>query len=72
MYQHYLNYQYHITHLFRHVDSEDIANEKIRTNDLVLEINELSIENDPNDKESDHDHIMVTQSGDPKNHSKPA
>ena len=30
--------------LVRHVDSEDIANEKIRTNDLALEINKVSIE----------------------------
>ena len=56
----------------RHVDSEDIANEKIRTNDLALEINKISIENDNTNKESDHDHIMVTQPGDPNNKSKPA
>ena len=58
--------------LVRHVDSEDIANEKIRTNDLALEINKISIDNDNNDKELEHDHIMVTQSGDPNNKSKPA
>ena len=58
--------------LVRHVDSGDIANEKIRTNDLVLQINEVSIEDDTNNKESEHDHIMVTQSGDPNNKSKPA
>ena len=57
--------------LVRHVDSEDIANEKIGTNDLALEINEISIEDDTNNKESEHDHIMVTQSGDPNNTSKP-
>ena len=51
--------------LVRHVDSEDIAYEKIRTNDLALEINKVSIEVDNNNKESEHDHIMVTQSGDP-------
>ena len=59
--------------LFRHVDSEDIDNEKIGTNDLTLEINnKVSIEDDTNNKESEHDHIMVTQSGDPNNKSKPA
>ena len=57
----------------RHVDSEDIANEKIRTNDLALEINKVSLEDDTNKKEFEHeDHIMVTQSGDPNNKSKPA
>ena len=59
--------------LVRHVDSEDIANEKIRTNDLALEINKVSLEDDTNKKEFEHeDQIMVTQSGDPNNKSKPA
>ena len=58
--------------LIRHVDSEDIANEKIRTNDLALEINKVSIEDNINNKEPELDHIMVTQSGDPNNKSKPA
>ena len=58
--------------LVRHVDSEDIANEKSRTNDLALEMNKIFIENDNNDKELEPDHIMVTQPGDPKNKSKPA
>ena len=59
--------------LARHVDSEDIANEKIRTNDLALEINKVSLEDDTNKREFEHeDHIMVTQSGDPNNKSKPA
>ena len=59
--------------LVRHVDSEDIANEKIRTNDLAVEINKVSLEDDTNKKECEHeDHIMVTQSGDPNNKSKPA
>ena len=59
--------------LVRHVDSEDIANEKIRTNDLALEINKVSLEDDTNKKEFEHeDLIMVTQSGDPNNKSKPA
>ena len=59
--------------LVRHVDSEDIANEKIRTNDLALEINKVSLEDDPNKREFEHEnHIMVTQSGDPNNKSKPA
>ena len=59
--------------LVRHVDSEDIANEKIRTNDLALEINKVSLEDDTNKREFEHeDHIMVTQSGDPNNKSKTA
>ena len=58
--------------LVRHVESEDIANEKIRKNDLALEINRVSIEDDNNNKESEHDHIMVFQSGDPNTKSKPA
>ena len=58
--------------LVRHVDSEVIANEKRRTKHLALEVNEVSIEDDTNNKESEHDHIMVTQSGDPNNKSKPA
>ena len=57
--------------LVRHVDSEDIANEKIRTNDLALEINKIFIENDNNDKELEPDHLMVTQPGDPNYKSKP-
>ena len=56
--------------LVRHVDSEDIANEKIRTKDLALEINQVSIEDDTNKKESEDGHIMVTHSGDPNNKSK--
>ena len=59
--------------LVRHVDSEDIANEKIRTNDLALEINKVSLEDDTNKKEFEHeDQIMITQTGDPNNKSKPA
>ena len=59
--------------LVRHVDSEDIANEKNRTNDLALEINKVLLEDDTNKREFEHeDHIMVTQSGDPNNKSKPA
>ena len=58
--------------IVRHIDSEDIANEKIRTNDLALEINKVSIEDDTNNKESEHDQKMVTQTADPNNKSKPA
>ena len=59
--------------LVRHVDSEDIANEKIRTNDLALEINKVSLKEDTNKKEFEYeDQIMVTQTGDPNNKSKPA
>ena len=46
---------------------------KIRTNDLALEINKVSLEDDTNKTELEHeDHIMVTQSGDPNNKSKPS
>ena len=59
--------------IVRHVDSEDIANEKIRTNDLALETNKVSLEDVSNTKVLEHkEHIMVTQSGDPNNKSKPA
>ena len=52
--------------LVRHVDSEDIANKKTRTNDLALEINKVSLEDETNNKVLEHEeHIMVTQSGDP-------
>ena len=51
--------------LVRHVDAEENANEKIRTNDLSLEINKVSLE------VTSH-HVMVTQSGDPNSKSKPA
>ena len=69
-YQRYLNHQYHT--LVLHVDSEGIANEKIRTNDLALELNKISNDDDDNDKELEHNHIMVTQPGEPNNKSKPA
>ena len=58
--------------LVRHVDSEDIANEKIRINDLALEIIKVSIDDDNNNKELERDQIMVTQSGDPNTKSKRA
>ena len=71
MFQHYLNHLYHSTHtLVRHVDSEYIANEKLRTSDLALEINKVAIEDEFNNKESEYDHIMGTQPGDPNNKSK--
>ena len=56
----------------QHVAYDDIANEKIGTNELALEINKVSIEDNTYNKESEHDHIMVTQSGDPNNKNKPA
>ena len=73
MYPHYLNHQYLFIPFVRHVDSEDIANEKTRTNGLALEINKISLENETNTKISEHEvHTMATQSGDPNNKSKPA
>ena len=58
--------------LVRHVDSEDNANEKIRTNDLALEINKVSIEDNNNNKYSENEQIIVTQSGDPNYKSRTA
>ena len=49
-----------------------LPTKKIRTNDLALEINKVSIDNGKNDKELEHEHILVTQPGDPNNKSKPA
>ena len=46
--------------MYRHVDSEDTANEKIRTNDLALEINKVSTDDDTNNTDTGHDHIMAT------------
>ena len=71
MYQQYLNHQYNFTHLFDMLIPKTSLT-KIRTNNLALEINEVSIEDDTNNKETEHDHIMVAQSGDPNNKSKPA
>ena len=71
MYQHYSNHQYHSTHLFDMLILKTLLMKK-RTNDLALEINKVSGDGDTNNKESEHDHIMVTQSGDPNNKSKPA
>ena len=46
---------------------------KIRTNDLALEMNKVSLEDEANNKALEHEeHILVTQSGDPNNKSKPA
>ena len=48
-------------------------NNKIRTNDLALEMNKVSLEEDTNKKAFEYeDQIMVTQTGDPNNKSKPA
>ena len=46
--------------LIKHVDSEDIANERIRTNDLSLEINTLADKLDSTDIE-DTEHINFVQ-----------
>ena len=71
MFQQYLNHQYHFTHLFDMLILRTSLMKK-RTNDLALEINKVSIEDDNNNKESEHDQIMVTQSGNPNNKSRPA
>ena len=56
--------------LIKHVDSEDIANERIRTNDLSLEINILSDKLDSTDIE-DTEHINFVNRN-PNNKSKPS
>ena len=74
MYRHYLNLQYHFTHLLdMSILKTLLTEEKIRTNNLALEINKVSLESDRNKREFEHeDHIIVTQSGDPNNKNKPA
>ena len=47
--------------LVRHVDSEHLANEKIRTNDLSLEIIKVPITDDTKESEQKPNHIIATQ-----------
>ena len=73
MYRHCLNLRYHFIHLLDMSILKTLLMKKIRTNDLALEINKVSLEDDTNKTELEHeDHIMVTQSEDPNNKSKPS
>ena len=59
--------------LVKLVDAEDIANDKIRTHDLTLEVNNITKQLQTqalNSQQSDQ--IMFTQSRDPNNKNKPA
>ena len=55
------------------VDAEDIANDKIRTHDLALEINTLTKQlNTQTLEPSSQEQLMFTQPKDPNNKNKPA
>ena len=59
--------------LVKLVDAEDIANDKIRTHDLALEINNITKQlNTQNLEPSSQEQLMLTQSKDPNNKHKPA
>ena len=73
MFQRYLNHQYLFIHLFDMWIPRTSRIKKTRTNDLALEINKVSLEDETNNKVLEHEeHLMVTQSGDPTNKRKPA
>ena len=53
------------------VDAEDIANEKIRTHDLTLEVNSITNQlHSQNLETQQSEHLMFTQSRDPNNKHK--
>ena len=59
--------------LVKLVDAEDIANDKIRTHDLALEINNITKQlNTQTLDHSSQEQLMYTQPKDPKNKNKPA
>ena len=59
--------------LVKLVDAEDIANDKIRTHDLTLEVNNITKQLQTQTLNSQQsDQIMFTQSRDPNNKTKPA
>ena len=59
--------------LVKLVDAEDIANDKIRTHDLALEINNITKQlNTQTLDPSSQEQLMFTQPKDPNNKSKPA
>ena len=58
--------------LIKLVDAEDIANDKIRTHDLTLEVNNITKQLQTQTLDSQHsDQVMFTQPRDPKNKAKP-
>ena len=59
--------------LVKLVDAEDIANDKIRTHDLTLEVNSITNQLQSQNLETQQsEHLMFTQSRDPNNKHKPA
>ena len=59
--------------LVKLVDAEDIANDKIRTHDLTLEVNNITKQLQTQSLHSQQsDQVMFTQSRDPNNKTKPA
>ena len=59
--------------LVKLVDAEDIANDKIRSHDLTLEVNSITNQlQSQNCETQQSEHPMYTQSRDPKNKHKPA
>ena len=59
--------------LVKLVDAEDIANDKIRTHDLALEINNITKQlNTQTLEPSSQEQLMFTQPKDPNNKNKPA
>ena len=59
--------------LVKLVDAEDFANDKIRTQDLALEINIITKQlNTPTLEPQSQEQLMFTQSKDPNNKNKPA
>ena len=59
--------------LVKFVDAEDIANDKIRTHDLALEINNITKQlNTQTLEPSSQEQLMFTQLKDPNNKNKPA
>ena len=58
--------------LVKLVDAEDIANDKIRTHDLALEINNITKHFNTQTLESSQEQLMFTQPKNPNNKNKPA
>ena len=59
--------------LVKLVDAEDIANDKIRTHDLTLEVNNITKQLQTQTLASQQsDQVMLTQPRDPNNKTKPA
>ena len=55
------------------VDAEDIANDKIRTRDLIFEVNNITKQFQTQTLDfSQNDHVMFTQPRDPNDKPKPA